>query len=345
MATIREIADELEVSVSTVSAVVNNRGYVSPAMRERIEAALRRANYRPNEVARSLRLRATRTISLIVPDLTNSFYARLMRGVEDYLATQGYRLVVADSREDWSRQRDYLASFTSRMADGLMLVPCRSSEKELSTVHSLAEGRPLIFVDRAPASATVDSVLTDNIRAGYEATQHLLELGHKEIAIISEPLNLLNGAERLEGYRNALRSRGWRPDRTLIRVGDDTELSGYRCAIDLLGRRNRPTAIVACNNLMMLGLLRALRERRIACPRQISIIGFDDVEWWPYLATPLTSVNVPGAELGRAAAMLLLSRLQNIAPATPERVLLPANLVLRESTAAPAKGTRPRVRG
>ncbi|HXJ93656.1 MAG TPA: LacI family DNA-binding transcriptional regulator [Terriglobia bacterium] len=335
MATINEIARQLGVSISTVSAVVNRRGYVSPAMRARVERALEEAQYRPNDMARGLRLGQSRTIGLIVPDLTNSFFARLMRGAEDYLASLDYRLLMADSREEWQRQREYLISFAGRKTDGILLVPCRSTDEQIATIPGLIGNTPLVYVDRSPMNPTGDSVLADNVRAGYAATSHLLELGHRRIAILSEPLDLLNGADRLEGYKKALRARRVALDRNLICFGGDTEDSGYWCGLDLFKRGVPPTAVVVCNNLMTLGLLTALRDARLECPRDVSIIGFDDFEWCPHLSPPLSMVRVPAAELGSAAAKALMRRLRGADGRPPESTLLPAQLVLRKSTGSP----------
>jgi LacI family transcriptional regulator len=333
MATIRQIARELGVSVSTVSSVLNRRGYVSAALRLRIEKGLQAAHYRPNQIARSLRLGETRTIGLIVPDLANTFYAHLMRGAGDYLGSLGYRLIVADSQEDWKRQHDYLLSFSGKATDGVILVPCMATDEEIASIPHLLRETPLVYVDRSPLHCKVDSVLVNNVRAAFEATRHLLEFGHRRIGIVTEPLNLLNAAERLQGYKRALRVQGVTIDRRLVRQGDNTEDSGYRWGLELLRLADRPTAVVVCNNLMTLGVLAALRELRLNCPREVSMVGFDDFEWSRFMDPPLTMVRQPAGELGAAAAKALLRRLGNPEPEHFEKVTLPTQLVVRQSTA------------
>ena len=337
MANLREIAKQLGVAASTVSAVVNNRGYVSRAMRTRIEQALQRAHYRPDENARSLRLGQRRTIGLIVPDLANSFYARLMHGAEDYLAPLDYRVLVADSREDRERQHGYILSFAASRCAGILLVPCRNTAEQIESIPRLVGEVPLVYVDRGPANSVVSTVLPDNVGAGYVATQHLLELGHRKIGIISEPLRMLTGADRLVGYKKALRARRVAVDRGLIRYGSDTQDSGYWCAMELLKLPQPPTAIVVCNNLMTLGLLAAVRESGLECPRDVSVIGFDDFEWCPHLSPPLTMIRVPASELGSASAKVLTKRIRGPADNGPEKILLAAELVVRRSTCPPAK--------
>lgn len=322
------------MSASTVSAVINSRGYVSRTMRTRIEQALQRAQYRPNEDARNLRLGQNRTVGLIVPDLTNSFYARLMRGAEDYLASVGYRLLVADSREDWQRQQSYLLSFAARRAAGVMLVPCSATDEQVNSVPKLISPVPLVYVDRSPASCPVSSVLPDNVRAGYVATRHLLDLGHRRIGIISEPLGILTGEERLAGYKKALRAKRIPIDRSLVRWGTDTQDSGYNCAKELLQFAERPTAIVVCNNLMTLGLLKAIRDAGVLCPQEVSIVGFDDFEWCPHVFPPLSMIKVPAAELGSVGANVLMKQIQRPDGLHSEKVLLNTELVVRQSTCA-----------
>jgi DNA-binding LacI/PurR family transcriptional regulator len=333
MATIRQIARDLKVSISTVSAVINKNGYVSYSLRARIEKALHLADYRPNQIARSLRLRETRTIALIVPDLANTFYSHLMRGAEDYLSSAGYRLIVADTREDWKRQYDYLVLFSGKTTDGIIRVPSMATDNQIASIPDLVRTTPLVYVDRSPLHAQVDSVLVDNVQAAFNATDHLLKLGHRRIGIVPEPLNLLNAAERLAGYKQALRAHRIPVDAKLIRPGDNTEDSGYRRTLELFRLADRPTAVLMCNNRMTLGMLVAIRELGLACPRSVSIVGFDDFEWSAYLDPPLTMVRQPAAELGTTAAQTLLKRIRHTDPRHCEKVLLPTQLVVRGSTA------------
>jgi LacI family transcriptional regulator len=333
MVTIRQIARRLGVSVSTVSSVANRHGYVSETMRARVEKVLEEANYRPNQIARSLRLRETRTVGMIVPDLANTFYAHLTRGAEDYLASVGYRMIVADSREDWKRQHDYLLAFSGKTTDGVILVPSMATDEQVATIPGLVRETPLVYVDRSPLRCQVDSVLVDNVRASFDATQHLLELGHSRIGIVTEPLNLLNAAERLQGYKRALQTHAVPVDRRLVRRGDNTEDSGYWQGLELFKLPSRPTAVLVCNNLMTLGVLAAIRELGLSCPRDVSLVGFDDFNWSPYMDPPLTMVRQPAGDLGAAAAKALLKRILHPNRESFEKMILPTQLILRRSTA------------
>ncbi len=332
MATIRQIARQLGVSISTVSAVINKRAYVSDSMRQRIEKALQESDYHPNHIARSLRLRETHTIGLLVPDLGNMFYAQLMRGAEDYLASVGYRLIVADTRDEWQRQRDFLLVLSGKTTDGVILVPSMATDDQIASIPQLLPSTPLVYVDRSPLDARVDSVLVDNVRAAFEATEYLLKLGHRRIAIITEPLNLLNAADRLLGYKQALRAHRIPVDPKLVRPGDNTQDSGYWHALEIFKLAPSPTAVLACNNRMLLGMLAALRELGLACPRAVSLIGFDDFDWSAYIDPPLTIVRQPADQLGAAAAKTLLKRIRHPDRDRFEKILLPTQLVVRRST-------------
>jgi DNA-binding LacI/PurR family transcriptional regulator len=340
MVTIREIAKALGVSLSTVSAVVNKRRYVSAAMRARVEKALQDANYQPNQLARGLRLRKSRTIGLIVPDLANPFYSHLVRGAEDYLTRFGYRLIVADSREDWKREQDYLVSFAGRITDGIILATCATTDQHVAMIPGILREVPLVFVDRCPLRTKGICLSVDNVRAAYDATQHLIDLGHRRIAIVTGPLNLLNAAERFKGYKRALRAHGIPMDHRLVRAGNNTEDSGYRRGMELLHKPDRPTAILVCNNLMTMGVVAAIQKLGLACPRDVSLVGFDDFNWCSLLTPPLTMVRQPESELGTAAAKAVLDRLHAPSHGLFDKVMLATQLIVRESTAAPNPGNQ-----
>jgi LacI family transcriptional regulator len=340
MATLTQIARQLGVSPSTVSAVVNKRRYVSSDMRVLVEKALEDHNYQPNSIARSLRLRESRTIGLIVPNLADPFFSCLMRGAEDSLSSLGYRLIVADSRDDWKRQADYLASFAARNTDGIILSTCVATNQQIATIPGIVRDVPLVYVDRCPLEAKTICVVVDNVQGAFAATQHLIELGHRRIAVLTGPLNLLNATDRFKGYKRALRTHGIPLDSDLVRADDTTEESGYWHGSDLLQQVNPPTAVLVCSLLATLGVAKAIRELGIACPREVSLIGFDDFAWSSLLCPPLTMVRQPVAELGTAAAKAILRRLRAPGQDMVDKIILPTQLIVRESTAAPSQRGR-----
>jgi LacI family transcriptional regulator len=330
---IRKIAKHLGISVSTVSSVINDRGYVSPHMKARVEEYLREIDYQPNYLARSLRRQESRIIGMLVPDLLNSFYTELSRAAEDFLLARGYQLIVADSRENWIRQRDHLTAFCRMMTDGILLVPSPATDSEIASIPALVRGRPLVYLDRSPVGSPVDAVLIDNQGAAYAATQHLVEKGHRRIAIITEPLNLLCAADRLEGYRQVLDENQIALDPELIHIGGNTKESAYEIGMRLLVRHDPPTAVVVCNNQMTLGFLKALSERKLACPTEFSVIGFDECDWSEHMQPPLTTIRQPAAEMGATAARVLLARMGEGRDAPPTTTVLGFDLLERSSTA------------
>jgi len=242
-------------------------------------------------------------------------------------------LIVADTRDEWPRQCDYLRLLSGKTTDGIILVPSMATDEQIASIPVLLRSTPLVYVDRSPLNAQVDSVLVDNVRAAYEATEHLLELGHRRIAIITEPLNLLNAADRLLGYKRALKASRIPVDPVLVRRGDNTPDSGYWHALEIFKPAAAPTAVLVCNNRMLLGLMMALRELRLACPRAVSLVGFDDFDWSPYIDPPLTIVRQPAVQLGESAARILLKRIRHPHREHHEKVLIPTQLVVRQSTA------------
>ena len=224
--------------------------------------------------------------------------------------------------------------------DGVLLAPTSSPSVQESHVHKRF---PIVLIDRIPLGFAGDAVMTDNFSAAYDGTRHLIELGHRQIAIITGQLNLSNGLDRLDGFRKALQEEHLAlPDKYLQR-GDFQLESGYRCGLELMRLPMPPTAIFSCNNRMTLGLMRALGELHVHCPEAVSVLGFDDFEWSAYFTPRLTTIAQPAYEMGRQAMQILLRKLQapaennGLADEIPKTtVRLKAELRVRDSTAVPA---------
>lgn len=333
--TIRDVARAAGTSVSTVSAALNNSDYVSSAMRQRIQKAIRRLHYRPNDLARSLRMHRTHTIGMVVPDLSNSFYTDLVRGVKDYAGTANYTLLVGDSREHWDEERTYLDEFHRRRVDGIIRIP--AIEAQGGQAEPLVGNIPVVFADQFPHAKdrSIGCVGVDNVTAALDATQYLLSLGHRRTAIIAGQQESKTSADRLEGYRRALRKACVPIDRALVRIGDNTMLSGHREAMEILNLPRRPTAIFCTNNMMALGALQAIQELKLRCPKHISLLGFDDLNWATLLRPRLTMVRQPAREIGMTAARMLIEYIEGRPQQTPVQ-RLPTRLMVRDSCAPPA---------
>ncbi|HKM46763.1 MAG TPA: LacI family DNA-binding transcriptional regulator [Terriglobales bacterium] len=340
MYTIRDIARLAGVSVATVSGVLNNKPTVKPALVQRVKEAMDALDYHPDQVARSLRLRHTCTVGMVIADVTNPFFTDVIRGVEKEAQSNGYSVILCDANEDPVLERHYLSTLFSRRVDGVLLAPTSSPPPHESRVHKRF---PIVLIDRIPLGYVGDAVMTDNFSAAYEGTRHLMELGHRKIAIITGQLNLSNGLDRLDGFRKALQEEHLVLPDSYLQRGDFQLESGYRCGLQLMRLPTPPTAIFSCNNRMTLGLMRALGELHVNCPGAVSVLGFDDFEWSAYFTPRLTTIAQPAYEMGKQAMQILLRKLKagaknnGLAEEIPEtRVRLKAELRVRDSTAAPA---------
>ncbi|MGH9397148.1 MAG: LacI family DNA-binding transcriptional regulator [Terriglobia bacterium] len=337
MQTIRDVARLAEVSLGTVSKVINKKGKVSPELTQRVLRAMEALDYHPDQIARSLKVRQTQTIGMVIPDITNPFFTEVIRGVEGEGRAHGYSLILCDSNEDPSLEQANLNTLFSRRVDGVLLAP---TDAQIAQDRITRRRFPVVFFDRIPPSFTGSAVVTDNLGAAFEATHHLIGLGHRGLAIITGRLNLSSGLDRLEGFRKALQQAGLPLREEYLRQGDFQLESGYRCGLELLQLAIPPTGIFCCNNQMTLGLMRALAEMRVTCPGQVSVLGFDDFPWAANFSPRLTTIAQPSVEMGEKAMQMLLRKIEFFKEENNDKeekvVVLKAELRVRDSTAAPA---------
>jgi len=295
-------------------------------------------DYHPDQVARSLRVRRTSTVGIVIPDVTNPFFTEVIRGVEQEAQAAGYSVILCDSNEDADLERRNLSILFSRRVDGVLLAPTNSPSAHQSQTHNRF---PIVLIDRVPLGFTGSAVMTDNFGAAYEGTRHLIELGHRRIAIITGQLDLSNGLDRLEGFRKALQQEHVVLPDEYVKQGNFRSDAGYQCGIELMQLAHRPTAVFSCNNKMTLGLMRALGESGLKCPEDVSVLGFDDFEWSAYFTPRLTTIAQPTYEMGKRAMQMLLRALQVAEPKvetdTDKVLRLKAELRIRDSTAAPTE--------
>lgn len=337
--TIRDVARLARVSVATVSAVINNKDVVSAELKRRVQEATVALDYHPDHLARSLRARQSHTIGMVIPDITNPFFTDVMGGVEDVARKNGYSIIICNADENPVQERRCLSNLFSQRVDGVLLAPTDMYAAE----DRLTQRRfPIVFFDRVPPGFKGGAVTTDNFGAAYEATHHLIELGHCRIAIITGRLDLSNGRDRLEGFRKAMQEAHVPIRDEYVAHGDFRLESGYRCAMELMQLAAPPTAIFSCNNKMTLGLMRALAELSIACPQRVSVLGFDDFDWSAAFNPRLTTVAQCTYEMGKRAMELLLKKMrrsdEGSDPGEEKVVVLKAELRVRDSTAPPPPG-------
>ncbi|MGE0131655.1 MAG: LacI family DNA-binding transcriptional regulator [Blastocatellales bacterium] len=336
--TMVDVARLANVSVATVSAVVNGKSGVSAELTRRVQEAMEALDYHPDHIARSLKVGRTHVIGMVVPDITNPFFTEVVQGAETEALQNGYSLILCNTGEDSQREQNQLSTLFSRRVDGVVLACTDSS----APYDGLIRRRfPLVFIDRVPIGFTRGAVVSDNVGGAYDATRHLIELGHTRIAIIAGELRLSNGIDRVEGFRKAMQEAHLPVREEYFYRGDFQIESGYRGGLELLRLPEPPTAILACNNKMTLGLMRAVSELRVPCPEQVSILGFDDFEWAANFSPRLTTVAQPTHEIGRQAMKMLLDKLTSSADQSETTVnspvVLKAELRIRESTAPPPK--------
>lgn len=335
--TIRDVARLAGVSIASVSAVANGRQTASPEVRRKVEKAMKALDYHPDHLARSLKTGRSRVIGMIIPDLTNPFFVELMCGAEEMARTAGYSVIFSNSNENPAQERENLAMLYSQRVGGVVLA---CSDGHAAYDRLTARRFPIVFIDRLPASGFHGrAVIVDNVGAAYEATRHLVKLGHVDIAIIAGRTDLSVGIERIEGFRKAMQEAYLPIQEAYFRQGDFSWESGYRCAMELLDLPKPPTAIFPCNNKMTLGLMRALTERGVQCPEYVSVLAFDDFPWTSHFQPRLTAVAQPSHEMGKRAVELLLSALDVESEREREPadtvVVLKAELRERQSTGPP----------
>lgn len=332
MSTIKHIAERAGVSTATVSYVINNVAGVSPEVRERVLQIVRETRYRPNAVARGLRTKKSGTISMIVPDITNPFFPGLVRGAEDVLRDAGHTLIVGNSDGDVVKEQEYYRVFSARQTEGFLITASISSRAPEYLLHHDLRTVPIVFVDRYYRDMRADTVCADNADGSFQAVQHLLDMGHRRIAIITGPLQLVNARLRLEGYKRALTSAHIQIDDTLIREGRyDTE-SGFEQTLALLNLKNRPSAVFVSNAPMTFGCLRALRQNGVQCPDEVALISFDDAEWFELSRPSVSGVAQNAYQLGATAGKLLAKRIAGKLTGPPRRRVFKTSLVIRESS-------------
>jgi DNA-binding LacI/PurR family transcriptional regulator len=336
VATIHDVAKRSAVSAATVSRFMRGE-------RVRREDAVRQAiaelGYRPAAAARSLRSGVHYAIAVVVPDVTNPFFAAVVKGMESVLRGGPYSLFLANTDESSELERDVIAHLLGRV-DGIVLAP--ATEHDDNPQRLVAAGLPVVFVDRDLVDGPVDSVLVDNIGGARLAARHLLQLGHRDVAIISGPLNTTPGRERYEGFVNELTGSGVDIAKRYIEMSDFRESGGYSSMLRLLALPERPSAVFCANNLMSIGALKALDDMRVDVPAEMSVIGFDDLDLAPLMRSPLTVIDRPSVEQGAIAARMMLNLLADPAPHRPQRVVLPVQLLQRASTSAPSRKTTSR---
>jgi LacI family transcriptional regulator len=332
MSTTRDdVAKLAGVSAATVSYVVNNGPRpVAEATRQRVLRAIEQLDYQPSAAARSLKTNKTSTIGIVIPDILNPILAFIAQSIEDELLPHGYNLILCNTKELAEREAGYLKMLVSKQADGLIIAPTAANR---SLLFSMVEsGKRIVLLDRSIEGLNTDCVLFDNDEGAYAAVQHLIALGHTRIGFINLPPKITPGAGRLRGYERALNAAGIAIDPELIKAGTFTAEDAQTLAEELLTLRARPTALFVSSNRLARGVLQLVKERGLALPDDLALCVYDDLNYYSHITPSITAVAHDYREFGRAAARLLVQRI-NLTEDDSFRVLtLPFELHVREST-------------
>ncbi len=348
--TLKDIAQRLGVSATTVSRVLSGQARQF-RIGQKTEAAVRRMaaemNFRPNRVARGLRLNRTESIGLVIPDVSNPFFATIAKEVALGARDCGYSVIICDSQESEEREVESLELLRERGAEGVVLCPVGRSAEHLMAFAK--KNWPLVLADRYFPGLPLPYVVSDNLAGAREATEHLIENGHRRIACVQGSRGTSPNEDRLLGYREALTARRIAVDETIV-VGDSFgEQNGYIATKLLLKSASDITAIFALSNLISLGVLRAVAEEGLRVPGDISVVSFDDQPYSAYLASPMTAVAQRCSEMGRIAVKLLFDRIQSPDRVINGGILLPTSLAVRGSVrnlnATQTEGNQHRVCG
>ncbi len=340
MATIYDVSKNANVSVATVSRVLNNNPKVDIVLKKRVLESIRELGFVPNGIARSLKTKRTERIALVIPDITNPFFPEMARGVQDTLETQGYHVILTNTDDDPMREVRYLEMLTKVGVDGLIITPSlpnlsrktpdfRRLEQALKTLSV-----PVVGISVNAVSPTADHVRTDEELNGEKATEHLLGLGHTEVALIHGPDHSEVSQRRTHGFVRALKNHGLEPNPLFLRNGHAKREGGRTAMQELLALSQRPSAVFAINDVMALGAMGAIHDAGFTLPDDVAMVSVDNIAEAITAYPPLSTMAIPSNyEQGRVAAQLLLERIAQADPHWPGRVItLETRLIVRGST-------------
>lgn len=330
--TIREVAERAGVSTMTVSRVLNESQKVQPETRQKVEQAIKELGYVPNALARGLSSQKTGVLALIVPDVANPFFTKLVRGAENVAWQNGYRTLLCNTENDLQREKAYIEDMVTQRIEGALVSPTSDhSRRHLSMLEK--HEVPVVMIDRSVEGVQYDLVEGDNLGGARRLVEHLIGLGHRRIAMVGGPLDISTSRDRLKGYRQALEAAGIAYEPELVIQTNVDQRGGYQAVKQLLQLKPRPQAVFSVNNLVAVGIVQGVREAGLNVPKDLALVCFDDIEHASIICPFLTVMAQPAESFGTLALQLLLER---ISGRSLERrhVVLSTELIIRESCGA-----------
>ncbi|TYP53337.1 LacI family DNA-binding transcriptional regulator [Thermosediminibacter litoriperuensis] len=330
-ATIYDVAKRARVSIATVSRVLNNSDLVSEKTRERVKKAMEELNYSPNVIASALTKKSILTLGLLIPDIANPFFAELARGVEDASVDFGFNIIICNTDYRSDKETEYIRLLKQKSIDGFIISTAYYNDENV--INLIKSNTPLVLMGRDidRADMPVDVVVSDNVRGGYIATKHLIDLGHKNIACLLGPPQIKVNLEREKGYLKALEETNLKVRPELVAFGEFKVEFGFRKAIEILNSVHKPTAFFAANDLTAIGVIKAARYMGLEVPRDISVVGYDNTMLAEMVDPPLTTINQQMRKMGYMATELLIKRIKG-KRSPGQKIVLDVDLVVRRST-------------
>lgn len=327
MTTLKDIANATGFSLSTVSYVLNGKKKVKPETYARIMEAVERLNYRPNQLARSLKMKRSCSIGVIVPDISNEFFPEILKGIDQVAHENGYNIFLCNTNNSGALEKESINMLISKDVDGIIFIGTGNPQILQNSDISV----PIVLVDRKIGN-TYTSIVSDNYRGGYLATKHLVECGYSAIALLGADLTTPNFFERIHGYMDALNDNGIPYSEDRVIVGSCSISGGYEAALELLRRESGADAAFAANDMIALGAMRGFYDSGLHVPADIALIGFDDIAFASHAIPSLSTISQPKYDMGRIAAEKLLAQIFS-EEKTVEHIVLKPTLVVRETTA------------
>lgn len=327
MVRIVDVAKKANVSTATVSRVLSNTGTVKQDTTERVLEAIKLLNYQPNILARQLRRSETKTILVVVPDITNTFFSKVLRGIESVAMESGYQVLLGDALNNLEHEGGYLNILKQKKADGMILLTARVDGQ---AVEDMAKEFPVVLACEYIEGSSIPTVSIDNISSARKATEHLINLGHKRIGFLSGPFNSVLGRDRLKGFKQAMAQHSLPVESLLVQEGDFSFESGFNVMQKFFALDVVPTAIFAANDEMAIGAIKAIKSKGLSVPGDISVVGFDDIKFASIFEPALTTISQPSFDIGKNA-MELLIKIINKDDLEKKQFILEDKLIVRES--------------
>ncbi|KRF51172.1 LacI family transcriptional regulator [Bacillus sp. Soil768D1] len=338
MTTIYDIAKKANVSPMTVSRVINNKGNISEKTREKVEAVIKELNYIPNSAAQSLNIKKTKLLSLIITDITNPFFTKVARGAADKANQMGYQLILCNTDENYEKESEYINALISKRVDGVIIAP--TGDQSTKNLKKLIKNRiPFTLIDRQIEDVSCDRVLGDNYEGTKLLLQHLIDYGHKRIAMVHGPLTISTSKERYQAYIETLKINDLKIDPAFLvetHYKQEKQWNGIAHLVNV-SPADRPTAIFAANNFIAIKIIKSLREKKIKVPEDIAVVCFDDLELFSDFDPFLTVSSQPAYDFGYLGTQLVIERVDEVGPTDYRTINLKPELVIRKSSGTPIK--------